>query len=109
MFHRQNAEREAVSTQQLDTEREDQCAKRRMRSGSEDVLVGEVLGHEGFVLACHLLAEAVEVLHLLAVLQSVASHCWVLVSGGYCCCKFLDSSFFCRHSATTQEASQTGL
>jgi hypothetical protein len=41
------------------------------------------LGHEGFVLACHLLAEAVEVLHLLAVLQSVASHCvgcWLVVA-----------------------------
>jgi hypothetical protein len=32
------------------------------------------------VLACHLLAEAVEVLHLLAVLQSVASH---IVLGGW--------------------------
>lgn len=37
------------------------------------LLVGEVLGHEGFVLACHLLAEAVEVLHLLAVLRQGGS------------------------------------
>ena len=59
--------------------RERNTSTHEEKRGSEDVLVGEVLGHEGLVLACHLLAEAVEVLHLLAVLRSVASH---IVLGG---------------------------